>query len=84
MQDIDHPLDQTARLIEEADALIIAADAGMGVDSGLPDFRDDKGLWQAYPALGKARISLAQIANPRAFQHSPHLDSGFYGHRLAL
>ncbi len=33
------PIEQAAALIDQADALIIAAGAGMGVDSGLPDFR---------------------------------------------
>ena len=31
-------------LTGQADAVIIAAGAGMGVDSGLPDFRGDKGF----------------------------------------
>ena len=39
-----------ARLINEADSLIIAAGAGMGVDSGLPDFRGKKGFWTTYSA----------------------------------
>ena len=30
---------QAAAWIRSADALVIAAGAGMGVDSGLPDFR---------------------------------------------
>ena len=41
--------------IREADALLIAAGAGMGVDSGRPDFRGTQGFWKAYPpfaALG--------------------------------
>jgi hypothetical protein len=32
-------LEHAADLISQADALIVAAGAGMGVDSGLPDFR---------------------------------------------
>ena len=32
-----------ARVIESSDALLITAGAGMGVDSGLPDFRGSKG-----------------------------------------
>ena len=40
-----------AELIEQADAIVIAAGAGMGVDSGLPDFRGNEGFWKAYPAL---------------------------------
>ena len=47
---------QAAFLIEQADALIVAAGAGMGVDSGLPDFRGKDGFWRAYPALREAQI----------------------------
>jgi NAD-dependent SIR2 family protein deacetylase len=77
-------LERAARLIEQADALVVAAGAGMGVDSGLPDFRGQQGFWQAYPALGQARIDFTQIASPQAFAASPALAWGFYGHRLAL
>ena len=56
----------------------------MGVDSGLPDFRGNDGFWKAYPALGAAGISFADIANPRAFERDPELAWGFYGHRLSL
>ena len=32
-------------LINSSDGLIITAGAGMGVDSGLPDFRGNEGMW---------------------------------------
>lgn len=70
--------------LDQADALIIAAGAGMGVDSGLPDFRGDEGLWRAYPALREARLNFVSIASPRAFHNDPGLAWGFYGHRLNL
>lgn len=73
-----------ARLIDEADSLIIAAGAGMGVDSGLPDFRGVGGFWQAYPALGRAKIRFEEIASPATFERDPTLAWGFYGHRLNL
>ena len=56
----------------------------MGVDSGLPDFRGNQGMWQAYPELGKQRLDFTEIANPAAFKQQPDLAWGFYGHRLAL
>lgn len=66
-------------LLESSDSLIITAGAGMGVDSGLPDFRGNEGFWKAYPALnGK---SFSSIANPETFETSPSLAWGFYGHR---
>jgi len=39
-------LAESANYIRKADVLIITAGAGMGVDSGLPDFRGEKGLWK--------------------------------------
>ncbi len=73
-----------AALIAQADGLLITAGAGMGVDSGLPDFRGPQGFWGVYPALGRARISFERIANPTAFDSHPRLAWGFYGHRLNL
>ena len=36
-------------LIHNCSGLLIGAGAGMGVDSGLPDFRGKEGFWRAYP-----------------------------------
>jgi len=77
-------LERAAGWLSEADGLLITAGAGVGVDSGLPDFRGNQGLWAAYPALGDAGISFETIANPDAFRRDPALAWGFYGHRLAL
>lgn len=75
---------RAADAINYADALIISAGAGMGVDSGLPDFRGTDGFWQAYPALAKAGVQFQDIANPAAFRDNPQRAWGFYGHRLNL
>lgn len=71
-------------LITQADGLLVTAGAGMGVDSGLPDFRGPEGFWRAYPALGRAGLRFEQIAAPENFTSRPELAWGFYGHRLAL
>ncbi len=73
-----------ADLITTADALVITAGAGMGVDSGLPDFRGREGFWQAYPALAMAKLDFMQVASPNTFECDPALAWGFYGHRLEL
>ena len=77
-------LEHAAELIEQADALVIAAGVGMGVDSGMPDFRGQKGFWAAYPALAAAGIDFTSIANPKGFVQDARLAWGFYGHRLNL
>ncbi|MFZ2971962.1 MAG: Sir2 family NAD-dependent protein deacetylase [Ferribacterium limneticum] len=75
---------RAADWLHEADGLLITAGAGMGIDSGLPDFRGPGGFWSVYPALGRARIAFESIANPAAFETDPRLAWGFYGHRLDL
>ena len=81
---LERSYELAADLVKSADAFIIAAGAGMGVDSGLPDFRGADGFWRAYPALAEAQISFSEIASPRAFDEDPTLAWGFYGHRLNL
>ncbi|ALK97824.1 hypothetical protein AB595_16390 [Massilia sp. WF1] len=81
---LDAAIARAAALLREADALLIGAGAGIGVDSGLPDFRGDHGFWRAYPPLARLGIRFVEIANPRSFARHPELAWGFYGHRLAL
>ncbi|MCP3024299.1 SIR2 family NAD-dependent protein deacylase [Cupriavidus basilensis] len=80
----DYAIRQAADWIRDADGLLITAGAGMGVDSGLPDFRGTDGFWRAYPALRHHGLSFEDIANPAGFASNPRLSWGFYGHRLAL
>ncbi len=77
-------IQQAADFIQQADALLITAGAGMGIDSGLPDFRGTEGFWNAYPGLRAHRLAFTDMANPRAFVEHPHLAWGFYAHRLKL
>jgi len=73
-----------ANAIENARALVITAGAGMGVDSGLPDFRGERGFWNAYPMYERLGISFAGAANPAHFERDPAFGWGFYGHRTNL
>lgn len=81
---MEEPLKKASCALQNADAVLISAGAGIGVDSGLPDFRGNKGFWEAYPPLAKLGRSFIQMANPDHFHHSPRLAWGFYGHRLNL
>ena len=75
-------LQQAAALIRDAEVIIITAGAGMGVDSGLPDFRGNHGFWQAYPPYAALGMSFVDCANPDHFVQDPAFGWGFYGHRL--
>ncbi len=82
--DLQQAIEKSADFIHQADALLISAGAGIGVDSGLPDFRGREGFWRAYPFARKLGVSFEQMANPRWFEQDPHLAWAFYGHRLNL
>jgi NAD-dependent SIR2 family protein deacetylase len=77
-------IERAAHAIRKADALLFTAGAGLGVDSGLPDFRGDEGFWNAYPPFRRLGLSFMDLANPRWFVEDPALAWGFYGHRLGL
>lgn len=77
-------LQSARRWLESAEALLIGAGAGLGVDSGLPDFRGVDGFWEAYPPFARLGLRFEELANPRWFATDPGLAWGFYGHRRNL
>jgi NAD-dependent SIR2 family protein deacetylase len=77
-------VERAAGAIARARALLITAGAGMGVDSGLPDFRGDEGFWKAYPPFRERGLRFVDLASPGWFEDDPELAWGFYGHRLEL
>ncbi len=84
MADMNDSIKIAADAISNANALLIGAGAGMGVDSGLPDFRGSQGFWQAYPRYKELGLDFQELANPRWFHQDPAMAWGFYGHRLNL
>jgi NAD-dependent SIR2 family protein deacetylase len=79
---LDEQVERIRESFEVSEALFIGAGAGIGVDSGLPDFRGTEGFWRAYPPLANLGIRFEEMANPRWFHDNPSLAWGFYGHRL--
>jgi NAD-dependent SIR2 family protein deacetylase len=82
--ELERQLVKAAAAIGNADLLVITSGAGMGVDSGLPDFRGDHGFWNAYPMYRQLGLSFVQAANPEHFERDPAFGWGFYGHRTNL
>ena len=65
---LDRDLERAAQAVAHAEAMLIGAGAGMGVDSGLPDFRGDQGFWRAYPPIARLGLSFVEMANPQWFE----------------
>lgn len=79
-----HTIKQIRRMFSQCDGLLITAGAGMGVDSGLPDFHGKSGMLNHYPNSTQNNIKFQDIANPIGFAQSPNIAWGFYGHRHDL
>jgi len=75
-------IQQAADLIAQADALVFSAGAGMGVDSGLPDFRGTNGFWKTFPTHANKQMGITELATPQTFAQDPALAWWFYGGRL--
>lgn len=75
-------VEAAAEVVRDAVGLLIGAGAGMGVDSGLPDFRGNEGFWKAYPPFRGKRF--AEVSNPVWFRWDPEQAWGFFGHRMEL
>lgn len=77
-------INEAATVLGQAKTLVITAGSGMGVDSGLPDFRGPQGFWRAYPMYQALDIEFVDAANPVHFENDPAFGWGFYGHRTHL
>lgn len=75
---------RAASWIANADALIIAAGAGMSVDSGLPDFRGSQGIWTTLLPDGLHERDVPSFAQGRCFSDTPHKAWQFYGRALEI
>src|SRR5689334_23307687 len=66
--ELDEAIARASEAVRGATAILIACGAGMGVDSGLPDFRGTEGFWRAYPAYRELGLNFAELACPRTFE----------------
>lgn len=80
----EEAINKAAEAIRRARTLVITAGAGIGVDSGLPDFRGKNGLWQNYATAHGQMLQLGDLALPKAFVDDPVQAWGFYGHLTNL
>jgi NAD-dependent SIR2 family protein deacetylase len=70
-RDTETLITKSADVIRNAEALLVCAGAGIGVDSGLPDFRGNVGFWKAYPPLAKNEKVTVNESSMRARKPLP-------------
>lgn len=69
-----------ANIITDADVILIGAGAGASVDSGLPDFRSERGFWKAYPPAADLGFCYEDVAEGPWFVKNPEMAWGFILH----
>jgi NAD-dependent SIR2 family protein deacetylase len=75
-KDVGEAVWRAAQYVRNADVLLIAAGAGMGVDAGLPDYYS--GIRLAHPRLAELGLSLYDVSNHALFEHNPALAWGHW------
>lgn len=73
-------LETIKKWLESADALVINTGAGMGVDSGLADYRGNGGQWGQVES--DTEKSIFEVVNPQAFIENPAYSWGLFGQRI--
>jgi NAD-dependent SIR2 family protein deacetylase len=79
---MDQLVEQAALLIRQADAVAIFAGAGMGVDSGLEQYRGTDSLWTRSITVNNQEINYYDLMKPLAFREQPELAWGLIGNRM--
>ena len=69
-------MQRAAQYVCNADVLLVAAGAGMGVDAGLPDYYG--GIHLAHPRLATIGLSLYDLSNHALFKSNPLLAWGHW------
>lgn len=75
-------VERAAEAIRSANALLIAAGAGMNVDYGWPDYRSREAFQTVFPAYRGLGFGFEDLARPGRFEMDPALAWGFYAARL--
>ena len=74
--DLRDVFERAAAELRRAGALVVTAGAGMGVDSGLPDFRGDRGFWKAYPPYERLGLSFIGRGEPGPLRPTTRSSAG--------
>jgi len=68
---------QSKNYIDNYDALLIVAGAGLGIDSGLPDYRGPQGLWNTWHPAKSMKMTYENLSTHELFLDNPALAWGF-------
>ncbi len=71
-------------VIQNTEAILVFAGAGMSTDSDLPTYRDKEGFWNDYPLYRELDKNYESIMSPHGFAIDPHFAWGFFAHQYRI
>ena len=75
-QHLEETIRRAAQFVRDANVLLVAAGAGMGVDAGIPDYYG--GIHLAHPRLAALGLSVFELSNHALFENNPALAWGHW------
>ncbi len=78
-KEIVNNLNLSAELIMKAEAIVVYAGAGMGVDSGLEQYRGENGLWTKNISIKNNKINYQDLLTHYSFEEIPNKAWAFIG-----
>jgi len=76
-KNLKYIVNESKQIINNSDALLIVAGAGMGIDSGLPDYRGPNGLWNTWHPAKELNLTYEKLSTNEQFLENPELAWGF-------
>ena len=81
---LNENIQKIADIIKNSDCLLIVAGAGMGIDSGLPDYRGPNGLWNTWHPAKTLNMTYDKLSTHENFIEDPELAWGFQSYLTKL
>ena len=75
---------ETATLINEAEAILVFAGAGMSADSNLTTYKDTEGFYRDYPLYRELKKSYVSMMSYEGLMDDPYAAWGYFAHQYKL
>ena len=71
---------EAKKILENSDAILLVTGAGMSVDSGIPTYRGNNGIWTKSINIGNENFAYDDISSLKMWKERPELAWGFKSH----
>jgi NAD-dependent SIR2 family protein deacetylase len=84
MYNLKKNLENAKSKLKNADAILVLTGAGMSVDSGIPTYRGNNGLWEKEIRINNKMYSYDEISSLKMWKEFPKLAWGFKSNFIRL